>query len=134
MKGLSLKTILGLAVAFAFAASPSFALSFGFHKSNDRSTNIVLVNTLKLNNGAKLAPGHYKMEVPKDTKTPDVAFYQHGKVVVTLPAKVVSEAKKNSNTYVDSIRSGKYQLLTKIRPTGWREALVFKTNQTTNKS
>ncbi len=84
---------------------------------------------MELDNGAKLAPGKYKVEVPDNTKSPEVAFYQYGKMVAKSPAKVVSQTQENPYTEIDSVKKGKYQLVTKIRPAGWHEILVFKNKQ-----
>jgi hypothetical protein len=131
MKGLSMKSILGLAVALAFAVSPSFAFGFGFHKSDQRSTRVTVASPMELSNGAKLAPGKYQMKVPDNTQLPEVAFYQYGKVIAKSRAKVVSQTQKNPYTEIDSVTKGKYQLVTKIRPAGWHEILVFKNKQST---
>jgi hypothetical protein len=65
------------------------------------------------------------MEVPDNSQTPNVTFYKGGKPMATVPAKVVTEEKKNSETEVDALTHGNAQALTAIRPAGWNEELTF---------
>jgi hypothetical protein len=134
MKGLSVKSVLGLVIALALTTSLSFGYSFWSHKSNVKSTRISLGSTMKLANGTILRPGSYRMEVPENTKSPRVVFYQNGKVVAKSKVKLVSEATKNPDTEIDSVKSGKYQLVTKIHPAGWQEVLVFSNRHASSKT
>jgi len=125
MKLKVLNTVFGLAVALVSAASLSYAGSFGWHKSSEKSTNVSFDSATKLPNGSVLAAGRYMMTVPENSQSPEVAFYKYGKEVAQAPAKVVAETQKNPYTEVESTTEGKNQLVTEIRPEGWREKLVF---------
>jgi hypothetical protein len=81
-----------------------------------------------LPNGAELKPGSYEMKVPVNSQSPEVAFYKDGELVAKAEAKVVAESIKNPYTAVESTEQGKDQLITSIRPGGWREKLVFSGN------
>lgn len=114
-------------VCLAAAVLGTACLAFGSwsHKSSDRSTDVTFTSTTKFNNGNTLPAGTYDMKVPKDTTSPNVTFYQDGKAVATVKARVVNEQKKNDTTEVDSTTEGQVQKVTAIRPNGWQEELVF---------
>ncbi len=75
------------------------------------------------------------MEVPENSKTPEVTFYQEnedpsvgfhvGKAMATVKAQMVAQQKKNAHTEVDSVTSGNAQLVKEIRPAGRDEILLF---------
>lgn len=98
-------------------------------KPRTRTVNIDFANKMMLRNGQTLPEGTYRVEVPEDTKNPVVKFERHGKVIATAHANVVSQAKKNEQTTVNSIKRGQAQLITEIRPGGWDETLVFGTKK-----
>jgi hypothetical protein len=76
-----------------------------------------------------LAPGRYTVRVNTALKSPEMAFYQNGKLIGQTPVRVVSEAKKNSQTMVyynapkDNVRR-----VTQIDVSGWKDKLVFRKN------
>jgi len=124
MRILSNKLFAGLVAALFAATSLGFA-SWGSHKKTERATNVTFVEMVKLQNGDTLKAGTYRMEVAEDSQTPNVSFYQDGKVVATVQAKAITEQTKNSDTEIDYNQQGEAHILTEIKPAGWEEALLF---------
>ena len=134
MKMLSQKSFVGLVAAVLATACVGFA-SWGSHKSSDRGTDVTFVSTAKFNDGVTLPAGTYRMEVPENSKTPEVTFYQEngdpslglqvGKAMATVKAQTITQQKKNANTEIDAVTSGNAQLVKEIRPRGWDETLLF---------
>ncbi len=113
-----IKSIVGVLAAILLSAC--FVLA-----SSDRRTTINFAETAKFQDGAVLPAGTYRMAVPENSQTPTVTFSKYGKVIATANAKVVTEPKKNSRTEIDSVTKGNAQLVTRIRPAGWDQALIF---------
>lgn len=124
MQKISRNSFAGLLAAILATACFGFA-SWGSHKSKDRSTDVTFADKTRFNNGDTLQPGTYRMEVAENSQSPKVTFSRDGKVIATVPAKLVSEANKNPDTEVDSVKQGDEQLVMKIRPKGWNESLEF---------
>ena len=125
MRSQVVKSFIGLAAAVMIAATWSYAGWWGSHKSADRSTKVSLASAEKLGNGSVLPAGTYRMEVPENVTAPEVMFYQYGKLVAQAKAKVVTNTVKNPYTEVDSTKEGSQDVITKIRPGGWTEDLLF---------
>ncbi len=91
----------------------------------------------KFKNGEVLPAGEYRMEVSKDSQTPEVKFYKiytgtyesqievGDKAVASVKATVVTEPTKNQKTEVLSESHGNIQVVKSILPAGWNERLVF---------
>jgi hypothetical protein len=82
-----------------------------------------------LRSGKSLPAGSYRVVVPENSKNPLVTFKMDGKVIAAAKARVISEARKNTETSVEGIPRGKTELLTKINPGGWYESLAFRSNK-----
>lgn len=74
-----------------------------------------------------LKPGHYKIDVVNNMKSPAVKFYnKHGKLVGEAPVKLVNEASKNHQTQVDYFTlAANDHAITQIRLKGSKEKLDF---------
>jgi tetraacyldisaccharide-1-P 4'-kinase len=91
----------------------------------------------KFKNGEVLPAGEYRMEVSKNSQTPEVKFYKiytgtyesqievGDKAVASVKATVVTEPTKNQKTEVLSESHGNIQVVKSILPAGWNERLVF---------
>ncbi len=90
-----------------------------------KTTNVDIVYNSKLSNGVTLQPGNYKLEIPLNTKTPDLKFYQDGKLVASVPASVKSEARKAPSTEIDYQDQSGSHYITEVRPGGLSEALII---------
>jgi len=124
MSIVSRKSVVGLGVALLATACLGVA-SWGFHKSDERGTNVTFATKTAFSNGTTLPAGTYRMEVPDNSQNPSVTFSKYGKVMATATAKVVPQDKKNDTTEIDTVAHGQAQLVTTIRPAGWEEALRF---------
>lgn len=87
----------------------------------------------------KLKPGHYKIDVVNNKKSPAVKFYNnYGKLVGQAPVKLVNISKKNNQTQVDySTLASNNHAITQISLRGWKENLQFpnpKTGQVNSKN
>lgn len=112
-------------VAVPVFASMTLAFSWFSHSSSIKSTDVNIVYSSRLANGQTLKAGKYKLEIPLKTKTPELKFYQHGKLVASVPAQVKKEHRKNQTTEVDYNNQGNVQYMTEIRPDGLRKAYVI---------
>ncbi|HTS71745.1 MAG TPA: hypothetical protein VMO17_22440 [Terriglobia bacterium] len=117
--------LIGLAAAVFATACLGFG-SWGIHKSSDRRTDVTFLKKTKFDNGSVLAAGTYDMEVPENSQTPEVMFKKDGKVMATVPAKMIAQSKKNDYTEIDAVTNGDTQMVTAIRPGGWEESLMFR--------
>ena len=122
------KHVLGLFAGSVAACLMGTCLGFASSSMKDHKTNVNFYTTAKFQNGDVLPAGTYQMQVPENTQTPEVTFSTYGKVVATVPARVVSEANKNPETQVISDTTGSAQLVKSIEPSGWRETLIFNAN------
>lgn len=108
--------ISALGVVFLFSG-----MAFG------KAKRIDVLYTSTVGKTLKLKPGHYKVDVVNNKKSPTVKFYnKYGKLVGQAPVKLVNESKKNDQTQVDytTIASNDH-VITEISPEGWKENLYF---------
>ncbi len=124
MKNQGIRLFVGSLAVILVASGAGFARSGKF---SGRTTDITFASTVKLQSGATLPAGTYRMEVPEGSQTPTVTFLRGDKVVATSPASLVSEANKNPATEIESVAAGNAQHVIEIRPGGWKEALHFST-------
>jgi hypothetical protein len=112
-----MKSLLGAVIAVFFVSALTFA----------KSAHINILYRGELGSSVTLLPGNYKMVVNPLATTPSVAFYQNGKLVGTARVRVVTEARKNSQTEVFySAPRNKLRGITQIDVSGWKDKLVFK--------
>lgn len=114
---LVVKSLLGAAVALIFATGLVFA----------KGEKINLIYLGQVNNNLTLAPGNYKMSVNATSQNPDAMFYKNGKLVGTVPVKIVAQATKNDQTEIYySSPDNHVRQITEIDPSGKRDRLLFK--------
>jgi hypothetical protein len=112
------KLLLGMTMALLCAAALGVA----------KSDQVNIIYETRVGNGPTLKPGVYKLAVINDPQSPKVQFYQNGKRVAEVPAKIVSQNKKNPETEVYYNTVGKDgHVLTEIRLNGWTENIMFPT-------
>lgn len=116
--------ISALSVVFIFAGM-AFA----------KTMRVDIIYHAKVGKSLKLKPGHYRINVASNMKSPTVKFYnKYGKFVGQVPVKVASISRKNSQTEVDyNTVASNDQIITEISPEGWSENLYF-THSKTSKS
>ena len=78
-----------VAASVAFAKFPSFDLGH----SSKKSANVEIVQTARLAGGPTLQSGKYKVALNNDSPTPAIGFYQNGKLIAQVPAKLVDQSK-----------------------------------------
>jgi hypothetical protein len=76
-----------------------------------------------------LQSGEYKVVLNNNSTTPEIGFYQDGKLVAQVPAKLVDQGKKINETkiYYDT-RGANTQVITQMDLSGWREEVLFGKN------
>jgi len=116
--------VLALAVALVMTASLSLARSW-FGKSSTKSLTVTLDRDAMLNNGAQLKAGGYTLKIPENTQSPQVEFYDGGRLIAKEQAKVVTQTEKNEYTALELTMKGNTNVITAVEPGGWPEKLVF---------
>jgi hypothetical protein len=120
----SMLAAVGIVVAagMAFAKFPS--LDFG--RSSKKSAKVEIDQTARIADGPTLQPGEYKVVLNNNSTTPEIGFYQNGKLVAQAPAKLVDQGKKINETAVTYDDQGSdSQVITKMDLSGWREEVLF---------
>jgi hypothetical protein len=109
-----------LAAGMAFGALPSR------HHSSQKSARFEIVETMKIPGGPTLRPGNYKLALLNNSSTPEVRFYEAGKLLGQAPVKLIDQGKKSDETEVFSdTGKNRTHVLTEIDPSGWTEKLMF---------
>ena len=114
-----------VAASMAFAKFP--LLDFG-HSSN-KSADVEIMQTARIAGGPTLQSGEYKVVLNNSSTTPEVGFYQNGKLVAQVPAKLVHQGKKISETEITyDTRSANAQVITEMDLGGWTDKVFFGQN------
>ncbi len=114
-----------IAAGVAFAKFPSFDLGH----SSKSSASVAIDQTARIPGGPTLQSGKYKVVLNNNSPTPEMGFYQNGKLVAQVPAKLVDQGKKINETkiYYDT-RGADTQVITQMDLSGWREKVLFGKN------
>ncbi len=114
-----------VAASMAFAKFPSFDLGH----SSKQSARVAIDQTARIPGGPTLQSGKYKVVLNNNSPTPEIGFYQNGKLVAQVPAKLVDQDKKINETkiYYDT-RGADTQVITQMDLSGWREKVLFGKN------
>jgi hypothetical protein len=127
-KSMLVATGMLVAASMAFAKFPS--LDFGH--SSKKSADVNIIQTARIPGGATLQPGEYKVALNDNSSTPEIGFYQNGKLVAQAPAKLVDQGKKFDETEVFyDTRGGSTEVITEMDLSGWREEVLFRKNNGT---
>jgi hypothetical protein len=118
------KSILASIVSLAFVASIASA-KWSFGHSSEKSANVELTQSAQIPNGPALQPGTYKVALLSDSATPQVGFYQNGKLVGQAAAQVVDQSKKSPDTEVHLNNAGGNSTVTEIDVSGWTKKIEF---------
>jgi len=119
------------AIGILVAASMGFAkfrlLDFG-HSSN-KSADVEIIQTARIPGGPTLHAGEYRVVLNNTSTTPQIGFYQDGKLVAQVPAKLVDQGKKISQTEVMyDTRDANNQLIMEMDLGGWTDKVFFGQN------
>ena len=119
-------TAILVAASMAFAKFPSFDLG---RSSKEPSANVTIIQTARLPGGPTLQSGKYKVTLNNSSPTPEIGFYQNGKLVAQVPAKLVDQGKKFDQTAIsyDTQRADTY-VIREMDLSGWREKILFGKN------
>jgi hypothetical protein len=122
MQGVVSKSILATIVSLAVAASIASARSH----SAQKTATVEITQSTRVPNGPTLQPGSYKLAVLSDSATPQVGFYQNGKLVGQAPAQLVDQNEKSSVSEVDVDTAGDSAVVTEIDIAGWTKKIEFR--------
>jgi len=124
-KAMLVATGILVAASMAFAKFPLFDLGH----SSKKSANVNLFEPGRIPGGPTLQPGKYKVVLNSNSPTPEIGFYQNGKLVAQVPAKLVDQSKKIDQTEITYVtRSGNTQVITEMDLGGWRDKVFFGQN------
>ena len=129
-KGMVNKSML-VAVGILVAASMAFAKfpSLDFGRSSKKSADVEISQTARIPGGPTLQSGEYKVVLNSNSPTPEIGFYQKGKLVAQAPAKLVDQGKKFDQTAITyDTKSADTQVITEMDLSGWRKAVLLEKN------
>ena len=114
-----------VAASMAFAKFPSFDLGH----SSKQSASVEIDQAVRNPGGPTLQPGKYNVVLNNNSRAPEMEFYQNGKLVAQIPAKLVDQRKKINETkiYYDTTGADT-QVITEMDLSGWREKVLFGKN------
>jgi hypothetical protein len=115
-----------VAASMAFAKFP--LLDFGH--SSRKSADVDIFQAARIPGGPTLQSGEYRVVLNNTSTTPEIGFYQNGKLVAQVRAKLVDEGKKIDRTeiYYNTTRANS-QVITEMDLSGWRDKVIFGQNK-----
>jgi len=90
-----------------------------------KTAQVQILYPSQIANGTELQPGLYKIEVTKNTNSPEVSFYRHNKLVAQTQAQVIDAGQKNNRTEVHYSTAGNQHVLTQLDLRGLMGKVVF---------
>jgi hypothetical protein len=125
-KGVVNKSMLA-AVGFLVAASMAFAKSPrpDLGSSSKKSANVNIYTKTPISGGPTLQAGEYQVVLSNQSPTPEIGFYQNGKLVAQVPAKLVDQGKEFDDTSIYYDDTGATLAISEMDLVGWREAVLF---------
>jgi hypothetical protein len=123
MKSKITKTTLEAIVVVLLVSGMAFARRHS--DSRGKSAGVDIEWSAMIPNGPSLQQGHYKVTLDTQSASPELEFYQDGKLVGQAPVTVVPESTKIEQTEVYYDNKGS-RTITEFDLSGWREKLVFK--------
>jgi hypothetical protein len=114
-----------VAASMAFARFPNLGLGH----SSTKSADVEIDRTARIPGGPTLQSGEYKVVLTNNSTTPEIGFYQDGKLVAQVPAKLVDQGKKFDETEIhyDS-KAADSLVITQMDLSGWSEKVLFGEN------
>jgi hypothetical protein len=122
----SMLAVAGMLVAasMAFAKSPTLDLP----RSSQKSADVTIYSMTRISGGPTLQSGEYKVVSNNNSATPEIGFYQNGKLVAKVPAKLVDRGKEFDDTAFYYDAKGASLAMSEMDLNGWREAVLFGQN------
>ena len=128
-------SILATSGAVLLAAGITFAGFPGIHHSSRKSADIEITETTKVPGGPSLEPGTYKVVLLNESDTPEVGFYQDGKLIGQASVKLDDQGKKFQHTEFEAnILDGNREIITALSPGGWTEKIIFSVSDASSTS
>lgn len=94
-------------------------------RSADKSATVDISQSAQVLNGPTLQPGTYQVKVLGESGTPQVEFYQGRKLVAQVPATLVDQGSKSSETAAHFNDANGNHVLTQIDVDGWTKSIQF---------
>ncbi len=120
-----------VATSMAFAKFP--LLEFGH--SSKKSADVEILQAARIPGGPTLQSGEYRVALNNSSTKPEIGFYQNGKLVAEVPAKLVEQSKKINKTeiYLDT-QADSTQVITEMDLSGWRDKVLLGKNNSAVRS
>jgi len=118
------KSILASLVSLVCVVSIASA-KWGLGHSSEKAATVELTQSAQIPNGPTLQPGTYKVTLLSDSATPQVGFYQGGKLVGQAAAELVNQNQKSPDTEVHFNTAGGSAVVTEIDVSGWTKRIEF---------
>lgn len=122
MQGVVSKSIVASLMSLALVVSVASAKR---GRSSDKAATVEITENAQVPNGPSLQPGTYKVALLSDSATPQVGFYQNGKLVGQAAAQVVDENQKSPDTEVHFNSASGTSMVTEIDVSGWTKRIQF---------
>ena len=113
-----------VAASMAFAKSPSPDLGHSLRKA----TTVEIYQATQISGGPTLQAGEYQVLLNNESPAPEIGFYQNGKLVVQVPARLVDQGKEFDDTAIYYDAKGDTLAISEMDLAGWREAVLFGKN------
>jgi hypothetical protein len=114
-----------VAASMAFAKFPSLDIG----RSSKKSAGVEIDQAARIPGGPTLQSGKYKVVLNNNSTTPEIGFYQNGKLVAQVPAKLVDQGKKFDQTAISyDTQSANTYVMREMDLSGWREKVLFGKN------
>jgi hypothetical protein len=115
-----------VAASMAFAKFPLFDLGH----SSKKSADVDIFQAARIPGGPTLQSGEYKVILNNTSTTPEIGFYQNGRLVAQVPAKLANEGKKIDQTEIHyDTSSANTPVITEMDLSGWTEKVFFGQNK-----
>ncbi len=99
--------------------------------NHTESGQVSILYTSRIENGSELKPGNYKVELSPNASSPEVMFYQDGKLVAKAPVTLVNQSKKIDQTEIQYNTAANQHVITEIDVHGWRQEMKFPSSKST---
>jgi hypothetical protein len=115
-----------VAASMALAKSPSPNLGHSLQTSAD----VEIYTTTPIFGGPTLQAGKYMAVLDNNPTAPEIGFYQNGKLVAKVPAKLVDQGREFDETAFsyDDAAGGGSLAMTEMDVAGWSERVLFGQN------
>jgi len=120
-----------IAVAATFLAATTLWARSSKTGNHTQSAQVPIVYASRIADGTELQPGTYKVELTPDASSPELMFYQEGKLVAKAPVTLVNEGKKIDQAEIPYNTAADQHVITEIDVHGWRPEMTFPTSKET---